>query len=463
MPNEFVGAEQRVRGLNNAGWGTVAVLLRNGLPDRVITPGSRFARGFRAPLLGNVTLVPIQTDAVPIGFDIADATTADGYQIGLRLNTLIRINGASDYRHLTEFVQRHGRNFADALIQEIQRGLESWVTGRIGAELHAQLRRRPMSSVLDIDMPFTFGSNTLVVVSFTVGDVRWDAKAVELENVIKDRPIQVASAANDEHLSSYRLAIFTPLAAQLGVSAAELAFPERHQLTQQNAKELALELLKPHNRTLWQRDPTVLTNLFTAAGLPPAAMGTPGRQALAGPDDRSEPTLSLGTGAAGAYGSAAGAPTAAPSPEAVEDVNTDKRLLRFWLRSHQGTPVGIAGARTGSAAMVIIVRDTAPGAEPAPADDFVPYFSGLPVRLVELRSAPLSSLVGQWIDALFPDSGVTSSVRVDDDDVLYLGIGGTAATARDVIKRLDDPADPSLDALEALLSYAGIQLQLGSA
>jgi hypothetical protein len=64
MPNEFVGAEQQVRGLNNASWGTVAVIIRNGVPDRVVTPGSRFGRGWRAPLMGAVTLVPIQTDTV---------------------------------------------------------------------------------------------------------------------------------------------------------------------------------------------------------------------------------------------------------------------------------------------------------------------------------------------------------------------------------------------------------------
>lgn len=450
MPNEFVGAEEPVRGLNNAAWGTVSVVLKNGLPDRVITPGSRFARGWRAPLMGSISLAPIQTDAVPFGFEMSDVLTADGYQVGLTLNTLVRVNDADDYGYLSEFVRRNGRNFGDALIQEVQRGLETWVNSRIAGVIHADLRRRSMVAVLGTtSLPFAFGSRVLTVVSFTVSDQRWDPKAIELENTLKDAPIQRAAAANEEQLGTYRLAIFAPLAQQLGVSAAELAFPERHQVSQQNAKELALELLKPHNRVLWQRDPEMLSNLFTAAGItaPPAVGPYQVQVAPRWPREiaQDEPTAIL------------------PSHQLAEDLNVDKRLRRIWLSQRDEVPIGIAGAQTAREAAVLVVLEQPEPVTFPEAAPFSPFFAGLPVKVTAFAPGSVQELVERWLLSLPSTTDVRATADLDDDEVLTLRLDGSAARVREAVKRLNDPASSALPALEALLSFAEVRVVVGQA
>ncbi|MDO9399038.1 MAG: hypothetical protein Q7T71_21025, partial [Herbiconiux sp.] len=125
-PNPFVGPVEQLRGFNNAAWGTLAVVLRNGRPAGTIVPGSRFARGWNgAPLLGRLEIVQIQTDPVELTLSVKDIATADaaGYlveSVTLRVN--VAINPAGDFAAFSDHIQTHGPQFASALVVEIENG-----------------------------------------------------------------------------------------------------------------------------------------------------------------------------------------------------------------------------------------------------------------------------------------------------------------------------------------------------
>src|SRR4051794_9139368 len=103
--NQFVGEIERLSGRVNTVWGTLAVLLKNGRPERVYVPGERLSRGLNAPMFGVLEIVQVMAEDVAVTLKFkdvvtknADSNAIEGYSIPeLILSVRVRINPTEDY------------------------------------------------------------------------------------------------------------------------------------------------------------------------------------------------------------------------------------------------------------------------------------------------------------------------------------------------------------------------------
>jgi len=449
LPNEFVGPEQRLEGLANASWGSVAIILRNGQPQRLVTPGSRFGRGWRAPLIGNLDYVQVNTDSAAFSLSVRGVKTRDSYHIGLKLDTRVKLNGADNYKHLDAFIRSSGRGFAEDLIAEVQRGLEQFAFQLVAGYDHADLREQsPSSAFARLGFPVAIGSSLLLVTSLSVADVTWDPKAIEVEDAEKDRIANVARARAESALGEERLQIFAPVAAQLGLPVEALAYPDRYAMSQQHAHEALLALLKPEMRMVWQRNPGMLDHLFARAGIGPAT--SPQHSSLT-----SAPFTQLPVG------------TGVPAeiivePEAEVELNRNLTLRRAWSAHEPGEVMGIeVGGRNSPTPTVIAV--TASGRPPSAetVEALARAVGGTP-RVLVLRFGTWQDLVEQWFRQAVPDAvGLRVSCAEVGDD-LRIRVSGSPFEADRIVKRLNSPDDTVLGALEELVPFVRVDVELGA-
>lgn len=450
MANEFVGPEEALEGLANATWGSVAVVLKNGEPQRLVRPGSRFGRGWRASFLGNLTFAQISTDSQPFGISVKDIPTSDSYHVGAELDVRVRLNPVSDYRHLEGFILTAGRAFAEDLIQEVRRGLETLVFETFGRYSHHDLRKTPMPVVFNYPLPMTLGSGLLQVTSLSVLRVDWDARALEVENAWKDRVANEARARADAQLGEEKLAIYAPVAAQLGLPPEALAYPEQHRLSQQRAHEALLALLKPEMRMVWQRNPELLHNLFQHAGIsaPPSQYGAPPREVSGG----HQAVLTA----------AADDTEIIVDPGEAIELNRDVKLVRAWNANETQGVLGIGMAREGESAVVLAV--TSQGARPQPAtlESLRQVTGKADTETIVLRAGPWQDLVSDWFSRSAPDP---TGLRVDvaeENGGLVIRVCGPAVRADEAVKHLNSPGSLRLSALEQLVPFLFVDVALGT-
>lgn len=447
LPNEFVGPEERLEGLANASWGSVAILLRNGEPQRLVTPGSRFGRGWRAPFIGTLTFVQVNTDSAPFGMSVTGVPTRDGYHVGLDFDARVKLNPSDDFRHLKSFIERSGRGFADDLIAEVQRGLEQLAYSVIATFDHQMLRERSLSNAFaQVGLPFAVDSGLLMVTSLNVGNVAWDAKAIELENVSKDQKVKSAAVRAESTLGAERLQVFAEVAAQLGLPPAALAYPEQYALSQQRSHEALLALLRPEMRMVWQRNPGLLDNLFQRAGIPSGSILQPIAPVTYSqlPAGRSEITEIL------------------VEPEEDVELNRNLTLRRAWT-AHEGEEVlGIeVGGRGRPAPTIIAVTRSGrrPGTETI--DALTRVAGGGAVRLLVLRYGDWNDLVAQWFHQVEPQfAHLRVSIEREGED-LRVRVHGPALEAHAAVERLTAPGETPLEALEELTPFVRIDVELG--
>ena len=412
--------------------------------------------------MGNISMVPITTDSIALGFIVEDAVTADDHAISFTLQTRVRLNPANGYQHLATFVAKHGRSFAEDLIQELDTGLDGWARGQIGQYEHATLRRISVRRGLNVELPLAFGEGVLTVVGFTVENTTWSAKALQLEQEEQDRAVRLAQVNNDAavaqvsatltaRLGLHKLREFEALAAATNRPVEWLAFPEQEQLSRAAAHDIVMKLLEPGNRNLWNRDPSMLTGLFAAAGVTmPSQTGPALTRGSATPQarqiERNELTEVI----------------VEPSDQDdLPQMKLHRRLLRGWRRTHDVDPVALAGARKAADATVIAVSFDGPAS--AQSSDYDHVYDDLPVTVLSLKLDTLDGVVNQWLQTVGENVDLSAQVDRAVDGTVTVRVQGPASQARSVVRRLNEPSSSATAALEELLEGDEVRIVLGTA
>ncbi|WP_155855395.1 hypothetical protein, partial [Actinotalea ferrariae] len=267
----------------HAEWSTVAVLLRNGKPDRLLQPGRRFARAWGAPILGRLQLVQVNTGVEPTNVTIRNIRTKDVREwaiSSLKLRLSVQINAANDYSALEQHVRSYGPGFANALLDELSNGIDQYVRSTLARYSHRELHTSSLPDILfPTGEPTPIGNSSLAVRSATVVAVEWSPYFLEELKGIE-------TATTEKVVTERKIDLYEELSSRVGIPAWHLANPEVMKLERAAAMELVGKLLEPANRSLLQRDPTLLPALLMQAGLttPPVAGdgGAPGRTGRSG-------------------------------------------------------------------------------------------------------------------------------------------------------------------------------------
>ena len=505
MANQFVGEVERLSGRVNPVWGTLAVLLKNGRPERVYVPGERLSRGLNAPLFGVLDVVQVQTDEEPVTLRFTDVVTKnsdpnaiEGYSIPeLTLSVRVRINPTEEYGRFKAHIRKHGPRFADALLDEIGNGLNSRVRSRVAQKHVSELRQVSMSDILAASeefeagrMPFEFGSGVLQVTSLSAAVSQWpsdyeilvqttqqtaigvaqerSAMTVGIARNEKDLVLGLGEVGNEAKLLSAKLELLQPLADQLGIPVDMLLAPERRGEIESGARQFLGDLLQPQNIRILRENPALLNTLFANSGF-----AAPTLQQTNPSIDRGSysqlPAVAdsdLGTGPIDAEEIYAG--------RNYPDLTVDRRLASVWNGVYGADNVGelmaLGSSVDGDTGTVVQVSGNTGGSE-AQSAEFVNRLRRLlnvaTVRVLVLRRVDRDGLLRDWILAAEGSvaEGLNVVTEVSDDnglERLQVFVGGDPDRARDVVRRLLSARRTELPALVAVLPYADVKLYAGS-
>lgn len=488
MPNEFVGPEEQLQGLANARWGSVAIVLKSGNPIKLITPGSRFGRGWRAPIVGNLTFVQVRSDAAPFTVIIDGSPTSDGFHVGFNLDAQVRLSPVHDYHALESFIHDRGPSFPDDLLNEVLPGLEAWAFDTTRNFTHSQLRSLSLNQLLaGTKYPITFADGLMEVTSASISNPVWDPRAIEAEEERKSMvvdearntrvqasglaaeetrlAVESARAQVDAQLFKNRWEQFAEIAAESGLPIEAFTMPELYASNREHAFQAAMAMLNPEMRVLWQRKPELIAQMLQAAGLRsvdansinPAAVT--GRNTPAGgPNDQTLALTQLGGGEPGGSGD-----VLESSGFVIDDLTMDAKLRRTWLRSHpQGSLYGIASGTTNREAVVLVVANDSDAVD-EPTRSALAATAGRPAaRVVVLPPSDIPGVVRAWFRVVSPSGqGLHVEVTTPDEDTLRIAINGPATSADDALRELKDPENAALPALQNLVPYPVVDLVLG--
>lgn len=450
--NPFVGPVETLAGMPNAGWGTLVVLFRNGEPDRLVLPGSKFGRGWRAPLTGRLQLVQINTGVETTDVTITNIPTADaeGWVIpSLDLRLQVQVNPAGRFAKLEEHVRTYGPGFPNALLDELGNGIDTYVKARLGQYSHRWLHTASMPEVLfPSGRPTPIGNESLVVRSAAVKGVVWSASFLQLTEGLQ-------TVDNDATVKQYAVGRYRELALELGIPAWHLANPEQMQLDRAAALEILTKLLEPGNRGLLLKNESLLPALLAQTGVAGSAiaMPVPGiSQTSLPPTER----LTLQAGTSEARDTA--------GPRITPELSLNARLKRAW-QSALGTDNGlrgIEGAAAGSRGAVVAVSDLNAVPRERSADLTQAIATTLRVQhvdVVALSGHDLDGLLTQWADQVVTHPDVAARLFTEDH-CLVIELEGPVAQARSLAAQLDDVANPHVAALERLLAFEAITVRL---
>lgn len=498
MANQFVGEIERLAGRVNTTWGTVAVLLKNGRPERVYVPGERLSRGLNAPLFGVLEIVQVKTDDEDVTLRFSDVVTKnadpnalEGYSIPeIRLSVRVRLNPNEGYARFKAHISKHGPRFAEALLDEVRNGLNSRVRGLVGLRTISDLRQASVSDILGADTtPFEFGSGVLHVTSLVADVTRWPTAYVDLVETTQQTAVGVAQeksdatvgiaknekdlilglgeVGNEAKLLTTKLELLRPIANELGIPVDMLLMPERRGEVESGARQFLGDLLQPQNMRILRDNPALLSTLLANSGF-----AAPTLQQTAAPIERQE------------YSQLGAASDSDPGtgPIDVEEIysdsvlefTVDRRLASVWAgvygAGNSGQLKALGSSINGDSGTVVVVSGQAIGSE-AQSAQFVNRLRQLlrvdEVRVLNLGGVGRNDLLREWVVAAAgPDAeGLEVVSEVQDDnglERLQVFVGGDATRARNVVRDLLSAKRTELPALEAVLPYAEVKLYAGS-
>lgn len=449
MANEFFADPVPFSGRMHASFGGLALILRNGVVDRVITPGRRFARAWRAPMMGDLAFIEIFTGDRSFGLAYQDLATSDGFHVGLQLDAVVRVNDAGGYQYLESFVQQHGADFSQAIIQELDNGLRSVLARTVHDRTHSELRLRGADAAKLGRLPVAFGTQVLQLVSYSITGITWDDVALEAERIHKSRSVDLAQAQSDEARLTERTLLLQPLADQLGIPLTLLVDKEIHEGQTQAAIEAFKALPETVQRQMVRQDPDIVYRLMgqqppatrswlQAGGHDPAFLpsGNTARQLPVGEDADALTEVIIDV-------------------EQFIDLNKTAKLARLWSKRTNASLAGISGAVGEDRATVLVVT---PATEiPGGFQQDVTDFYGKPADVRMLTPGSLDDLVSAWFRQVVPEPGDLSvQATIGDDDIVRIEISGSPLPAREVKNRLIQSGNPDTEALDDLISSGGL-------
>lgn len=473
---QFVGPRYRLRGRAHADWGSLVVVFQNGRPDRVVPPGGRFFRGFRAPTFGELEVCDVNIDIVDVTQVIRSVPTRDEFVVeSITVRAQTKLNPAGGYRAFSRFLQVNGPRFGDALIERLRQDIDQRIRNSFRAVDHVDVFGHPLAHLGPGENMETIGDDGLLLLtSLAITDVQWSEAFLRLQqqNVmaevaradaeidrIKATELQLTEGA----AAAARVAAFTEVAAQLGVPVAALTNPELIQLPQERAHALLMQMLDPANRGAAMRNPEVMNALMQASGLGALPFGNVHRQPAnvvnASPDTP--------------------APTSLPASHAYDtrniaaDYTVDRRALRVWSSASPGAETNIVGlgaaSAHGRAAIVALGSSTEPVVTPAVQQSLLQLYKVTSIDVIAL-SAGLPNIVAlNWFDrlrTLFPGqagdlhAGVNVAETSPGFEVLEVLVQGPIRKARDFVAAMNDIQNPHVSALAAVMPYADVTIKL---
>jgi len=419
--NAFAGQPRTLRRGEDPELGSLLLVLQNGRPDRVVAPGGRIWRGFRAPIIGDLQVVPLNEGTVDVQQTVRDVVTAGNERFVVETVPLamrVRLNPADDYAVLRAFMHHRGTSYADDLLAELRNGVDELVRGVFAVRSHDELYGASVAGMLKPGpQPVPCADGLMLIESLTIdGTITWsptylrikeanDAALVGLATNRSDEVVGTDRARVDATVTAARYEQYVPLAAALNVPIDSFANPEALAGSRGITTEIISKLLEPCNRALLQRDPTMLGNLMHAAGLTNLMTGQTPMSVVA----TAEPSVAALSQepAGGSFGSS-GATTAPslndtvvlPTPGDDLDLNVDRRLARLWSGGAPLDPAitGLAADVTGDAAVVIVVSPTRPVDVPP---DFTTQAANLlrvqHVSVIALAANSYAELATAWL------------------------------------------------------------------
>ena len=488
MPNPFVGSPRALDRADHAELGSLLVVLQNGKPDRLILPGRRIWRSFRAPLIGDLQVVSINVGTVDVFQNVRNVATADseGYLIAnVPLKLRVRLDGSRGYEPLQAFLMSRGATFAEDLVDLLRNSVDAMVRSSLRDKFHEDLYRGGIGeAIFPNARGISFADGILVAESITiVNEVEWSPVFVELK-AQKDRALVglasqrtdsvlgVDKARIDYEITAAQYREFAVLARQLGVPVETFVRPEAIAASNAQAADLLGKLLEPGNRAILSRDPAMLGRLIEASGIGQFAQ-------TSGLDNLTREVISSAEASA-VHDSLRARPSEADRPWAIEppsglahepfELNKEQRLVRL-LQSEPSLKAAIEGIGLEVAeSEAFIVAVTLPTSTVTFPSDFPKRVAGLlqvqhvTVRL--LRGSSYSDLVTNWLEQEIPASVLDSiSTRVEvidegDWEVLSLSLGGEPRVAYSVEQSLNGVGNMSRRALERVLPFARFTISL---
>ena len=116
---DIVGPRKKMDGVVRVDPGSVMIVLKNGAPVKVVGTGHSYKRGWRAPLLGELWVIPISTAAHVVDVHVEDVGTMLDRQSNTQFNVPkvsvtfeIQLTRSEDGGALMSYINEQGDNFA---------------------------------------------------------------------------------------------------------------------------------------------------------------------------------------------------------------------------------------------------------------------------------------------------------------------------------------------------------------
>lgn len=443
----LIGPVEDVRSLSHAGLNNVAIVLRNGVFDRVVIPGKRFMRGFRAPALGSLQVIQVNTGSVSATLDLHELPCAGGFLAleSITVSVEVQANPEDGYAGIADLVRRYGATFGSVLFKETRAALEHHVRTSIQSRTPDELFVDDLATHLGARrLPIPIGSlpEPMRLTHLVVDQAVWHEGLAKARRQSSALIAGQVDAAVEVGAMMAKVEAMQELSAATGIPAALLANPDIRQLEAQRW-DVVMKLLEPGNRAALTRHPQLLEAAMSVFQSHGPANGNSDQPAINPVAD----------------------PFAAISAPASSELtlSVDQALANAWRKCGGGPLLGIGGANVGDSGTVVIVKG-----EPAMATFDDEEARRLMARLVRSSSVTIHVVTGGSLDdvvrnVLHSRGGASAGCAVrlatvdrDGLDELEIYLSSDGDLASQAVSELTAPGDSLLAALEELLPHATV-------
>jgi hypothetical protein len=443
----LVGPVENVDSLSHAALNNVAIVLRNGVFDRVVTPGRRFMRGFRAPALGSLQVIQVNTGSVSAALDLAELHCSGGVLAFERitLGVEVQINPDANFAGIADMVRRYGATFSSVLQKDTRAALEQHV--------RRSIQNRTPDELFEDDLAYHLGASRLPIpigsipepmrlTHLVVEEAVWHDGLAKARRQSSELMAKQVDATVEAGAMMARIDAMRELSARTGIPAALLADPDIRALEAQRW-DVVLKLLEPANRAALTRHPELLE----------AAMSVFQSRASEVIHDRGHEVPE-----------AVRATAVVAALPAGSEFTIDQAMAKAWRRAGGGEVAGIAGAAAGRRGTVLVIG--------AGADPDVEMARGLLARLLRAETVTIHMIatgdhdqVIEEVLRLYGSAASACDMRlevIDSDGLeeLVINLASDSDAASQTVRSLNDPAESLIGAIEELLPYSMVSVAL---
>ena len=283
---DIVGPRKKMDGVVRVDPGSVMIVLKNGAPVKVVGTGHSYKRGWRAPLLGELWVIPISTAAHVVDVHVEDVGTMLDRQSNTQFNVPkvsvtfeIQLKRSEDWGALMSYINEQGDNFAERLLPRVQNELDEAVRQTLGNYTHEELFRTNITRYLP-----TRGlilADLFEIIGVVSAQAEWNANFTSVVTGNEEMVADVARAGRErvvgqaEFDTEYALAMARAVAS--GRSLDSMLNPDLSAADRAAMLEIVGKLIdNPHSAAIPQMQELVnraTTSLESPSGIPGAGGG----------------------------------------------------------------------------------------------------------------------------------------------------------------------------------------------